>query len=148
MRATENQCVDGSNRKSLMLLELNQCMGIEMHTHEGDDALFQMFNQLGMDLKKKREVDFNFVFSEEENAVRAKVVLAKNGFETNHYEIPQPWWKRLFAKSDWGMTASRELALDKQAIKTLTTKLQKTALKFNGVYDGWGTSVADEQLDF
>ena len=118
-----------------------------MHSHEGDEILFQMFQQLGLDLSKQREINFNFVFSTQDGLTRASGLLSKNKFETLEYEIPRPWWKLLFSKPEWGLTATRHLALDKRRILDLTTEFQKLARSNGGTYDGWEANVMGDNID-
>ena len=118
-----------------------------MHGHDGDDELLSMMRQLSIDMTKPREVNFYFVFPNQAAALEAKELLQSFKFEPDEYPIPLPWWKKLFAKPQWGVTFTQHMALQESNVKQLTTELQKIAEACGGDYDGWEANVADENID-
>lgn len=118
-----------------------------MHNHEGDDALFEIFKQLGIDFSKPREVNFYLVFPMQSDAQAAIEDLAKIEFGCELFRYDPPWWKRLFVKPSWSVSTTREMPLDESEIKRLTTAFSSIAIRHQGQYDGWEASVADDNID-
>jgi hypothetical protein len=118
-----------------------------MHDHDGDDELLGMFRQLGLDLKKHREINFYFVFPTEPNADQARTLLSQKSFDSEKTKIDIPWWKRLFAKPRWMLTVTRAMPLDETKIKDATTLFRQIANASNGNYDGWEANVMDDHID-
>ncbi|MFY8073589.1 MAG: ribonuclease E inhibitor RraB [Pirellula sp.] len=118
-----------------------------MHNHEGDDTLFEIFKQLGIDFSKPREVNFYLVFPTQSDAQAAIEDLSKIEFECELFRYDPPWWKRLFVKPSWSVSTTREMPLDESEIKRLTTAFSSIAMRHQGQYDGWEASVADDNID-
>ncbi|MFN5272123.1 MAG: ribonuclease E inhibitor RraB [Planctomycetota bacterium] len=118
-----------------------------MHNHEGDDTLFEVFKQLGIDFSKSREVNFYFVFPTQEDAQGAMEDLSKIDFESEVFRYEAPWWKRLFVKPSWCVSTTREMALEETEIKRLTTAFTSIATRHRGEYDGWEANVAEDNID-
>lgn len=118
-----------------------------MHTHESDDELFGMLKQLQIDFQRPREVNFYFVFQNQSNADGAASMLQQKNWSVDRFTIDPPWWKRLFAKSTWWVSVTREMRLNEVEVKAITTEFQKIAEAFGGEYDGWEANVVDDQID-
>ena len=118
-----------------------------MHTHESDDVLFGMLRQLAIDFQRPREVNFYFVFKNQGNADSAAQILQQRKWSIDFFTIDPPWWKRLFAKPTWWISVTREMQLNEQEIKAITTEFVKIAESFDGEYDGWEANVVDDQID-
>jgi hypothetical protein len=118
-----------------------------MHTHESDDVLFGMLKQLQIDFQRPREVNFYFVFKNQSKADGASRVLQQKKWSIDRFTIDPPWWKRLFAKPTWWISVTREMQLNENEVKAITTEFQKIAESFDGEYDGWEANVVDDQID-
>ncbi len=118
-----------------------------MHNHDGDRMLFSVFEKLGVSFTKPREINFYFVFSEQDKANAASSILQKRNLAAKVHEIRQPWWKRLFAKSNWSVSITRQMPMDRDVIMKMTTLFQQIATRCGGTYDGWEASVVGDNLD-
>lgn len=118
-----------------------------MHDHAADDALLQVFKQLGVNLQEPREVIFFLIFANERDADGGVSALAQKKLVGDKYRIDAPWWKRLFAKPRWGVAVTRQMPLDEAKLKSITTHFQEIAKANNGSYDGWEANVSDTQID-
>ena len=118
-----------------------------MHSHQGDEQLFGILNQMGVDMAKPRELNFYFGFPNEAAADSAMKVLTTRKFQSEKSVNQPPFWKRLFVKPDWTVSASREMALDKETVKKITTLFQQIANKYEGNYDGWEANVMGDNLN-
>jgi len=118
-----------------------------MHSHQGDDQLFGVLNRMGVDMAKRRELNFYFGFPDEAAADLAMKVLNTRKFQSKKYANQPPLWKRLFVKPDWTVAASREMALDIETVKKITTLFQQIANKYEGNYDGWEANVMGDNLN-
>ena len=118
-----------------------------MHGHEADEALLQTLEQLGVDFKKAREVNFYFLFPTEQDASAAQDILKQKNLESERIKIDPPWWKRLFARPQWAVSVTRNMALDRKKIMSMTTSFEGIATQCNGSYDGWEANVMDDDID-
>jgi len=118
-----------------------------MHTHEEDDALLEVFKQLGVDLQKPRELIFYFLFSTELDTDNASRSLDQKTIASEKFKVDPPWWKRLFAKPRWALSVTRTMPLDESKIKQTTSAFQEVASTHNGQYDGWEANVMDDHID-
>ncbi|MFO0013546.1 MAG: ribonuclease E inhibitor RraB [Planctomycetota bacterium] len=117
-----------------------------MHTHDGDDTLFDIFNELDVDFAKPREVNFYFIFSTQADAENAARDLRQIDFPCEIFQHRLPWWKRCFFKPDWTVSTTRQMPLEIAEIKRLTTAFGSVARKHHGQYDGWEACVAEDQV--
>lgn len=118
-----------------------------MHSHEADDVLLGMFERLGVDFERPRELNFYFSFPTESTADNAMRTLAEKNLSVNKLRVDPPWWKRLFVKPEWTVVVRGEMPLDEPKIKRITTTFQRIASANSGEYDGWEANVMDDQID-
>ncbi len=117
-----------------------------MHSHDEDDVLLNVLRNFGVDFDRNRELNFYFVFPSESDADRAAGMLAQKQIASEKFRIDPPWWKRLFAKPQWSLSVTREMALDEAKIKQITTTFSNIASRCNGEYDGWEANVMDDNI--
>ncbi|MFN7805782.1 MAG: ribonuclease E inhibitor RraB [Planctomycetaceae bacterium] len=118
-----------------------------MHDHAGDEELLGVLERLGVDLHKPREINFLFVMSSSEGAAQVSQSLTKTGFDSEVSELPVSWLARLLGRKRWTVSATRQMPLDRNVIRALTTQFSGLAAAAGGVYDGWEANVADAQID-
>ena len=118
-----------------------------MHDHQSDDMLLSMFQKLGVDPKKSRELNFYFIFASQDDAACAVESIKQRDMVAEISHIKPPFWKRLFVRSKWLVSTTAHMAMDESKLKQLTTVFQKIASDCNGNYDGWEANVMGEQLD-
>lgn len=118
-----------------------------MHDHHGDEQLFSVFEQIGADLQKVREINFYFYFPSEAHAKQAQSMLAARKVESIVNVSRVSLWKRLFEKPAFSVLATRQMALDKPLMKKITSLFQQIATKCSGRYDGWEACMIGDSLD-
>lgn len=116
-----------------------------MDDREADNALIDELVELGIDLERPRETRFHFVFDNTSTAERVASRLAPDGYACDVTEIKPNIVLRLFKKSEWLVTATKEMVVDCYIISELRTEFSAIMAETGGVYDGWEVEVFPEE---
>ena len=100
-----------------------------------DKAVLRQLLKAGDNLEKARRVDHWFYFEGEIEMLKCKEALENLDF------LIEKAKKREAAKPYFVLQVYRIDHVSADAITPVTSILRSLALKFNGEYDGWGTSV-------
>jgi regulator of RNase E activity RraB len=109
---------------------------IEGHNARNEELRYSLAKD-AVDLKMQREIDFHFWVGSKEKADLLTAALAKHGFQVKASRRSVTADKRLPWNLELGLRQSIELTLRQE----LTDELVRTAARFDGRYDGWGTAI-------
>jgi regulator of RNase E activity RraB len=107
-----------------------------MSRKKANKKVIELLKVFGADLRKKREVTHWFYFKEREDLERFEIYAFEIGFQTMQKEL-----RKRKERDELLLIIYRIEDINIDSIDFDTSEFFQLAEKFNGIYDGWETSM-------